>query len=352
MANPIILLSAALQVMKDHGTSYITVDNGGTGFTYNAADVIINAFNTAPGQIGGGEKAINYKTIGGQSIADFISRLKTELKAHNHTNLDVLNQITEEMLQKWNDKQDAIGFAPLDSAKKGQPDGYAPLNSDGKITNAFLPDNYASNRPFAVVDTIDERDALPDVKEAMLVLVNEVETTNPLDPSGPKIKQPILYYCKSTVPTVVWIPYVTINNTNATLTWDILAGKPTSNVADIDDAVTKAHTHANATVLDLLSANSDGKLMYNSDVISVGMNGARRMSVFNQKVESLSETFIIDTRFDPTKDTLWKVQYNGIKLIEVEDFTFDRDSKTITFLNNFKPSINKNLTITKFSIIS
>ena len=352
MANPIILLNAALQVMKDHSTSYITVDSGGTGFTYSASDTIINAINNAPGQIGGGSNSLNYKTIGGQSITDFITRLRNELKAHSHTNLDVLNQITEELLEKWTNKQDTIGFVPENSAKKGQPDGYAPLNNEGKIIKQFLPDNYASNRPFAVVNTIAERDALPDIKEAMLVLVNEVDTPNPLDPSGPTIKQPILYYCKTVQPTVVWIPYVTINNTNAVLNWNIIVGRPTSAVADIDDMVDKAHQHANLDVLNLLSANQEGRLLYNSDVISIGQNGARRISVFNQKVETLSSTFILDNRFNPDKDTLWKIQYSGIKLIDTVDYTFEKATKTITFLNDFTPSINKNLTITKFTMIS
>ena len=350
MANPIILLNAALQVMKDHGTAYITVDTGGIGFTYGAADDLITQINTAPGQIGGGANALNYKTIGGQSVNDFITRLRNELKAHNHTNLDVLNQITEESLTKWNNKQDALSFVPLDSSKKGQPDGYAPLDSEGKITDAFLPTDYASRRPFVSVTTLAERDALPDIKPSMLVLVNEAEVPNPLDPTGPTIKQPVLYYCKTITPAVVWIPYVTINNTSATLAWNIIEGRPTSTIGDIDDMVDKAHEHANINTLNQLSANTEGKLLYKNEVITVGANGARKMAVFAQKVESLSDTFILDNRFDPTKDTLWKVQYNGIKLVETLDYTFVKDTKTITFLNDFKPSINKNLIVTKFEM--
>lgn len=38
----------------------------------------------------------------------------------------------------WNGKQDALGFTPEDSANKGQPDGYAPLNASGKLDNSYL----------------------------------------------------------------------------------------------------------------------------------------------------------------------------------------------------------------------
>lgn len=38
----------------------------------------------------------------------------------------------------WNGKQDALGFTPEDSANKGQPNGYAPLNASGKLDNSYL----------------------------------------------------------------------------------------------------------------------------------------------------------------------------------------------------------------------
>jgi hypothetical protein len=47
------------------------------------------------------------------------------------------------------------------------------------------------------------------------------------------------------------------------LQWSDILGKPTSSVADIDDAVTKRHTHSNKTQLDLISENgTSGNLEY------------------------------------------------------------------------------------------
>ena len=116
--------------------------------------------------------------------------------------------------------------------------------------------------------------------------------------------------------------------------------------------VDKVHEHTNKEVLDKLSANSEGKLIYDNEIIAVGANGARKMSIFSQKVESLSSTFILDAHFDNTVDTLWRVHYNGVKLIETIDYIFDKSSKTITFLNEFQPSINRFIVITKYKKVA
>lgn len=57
---------------------------------------------------------------------------------------------------------------------------------------------------------------------------------------------------------------------DVTLTWAAIVGAPTSLVADIDDAVTKRHAHANLATLDLLS-ELDGKLQYNGAPVAPQM---------------------------------------------------------------------------------
>lgn len=52
------------------------------------------------------------------------------------------------------------------------------------------------------------------------------------------------------------------------LQWDNIQGKPTSTPAQIDQAVTDSHTHANKTVLDLLSEDGDGDLAYDGVKVS------------------------------------------------------------------------------------
>jgi hypothetical protein len=49
--------------------------------------------------------------------------------------------VTDTEKSTWNGKQDALGFTPEDSANKGQPDGYAPLDALGKIDASYLDIN-------------------------------------------------------------------------------------------------------------------------------------------------------------------------------------------------------------------
>lgn len=57
-------------------------------------------------------------------------------------------------------------------------------------------------------------------------------------------------------------------NENFVLNWSAIVGKPTSSAAAIDNAVSKAHTHANLNTLDGLGENQDGDLTLNG--VAVG----------------------------------------------------------------------------------
>lgn len=65
-----------------------------------------------------------------------------------------------------------------------------------------------------------------------------------------------------------WIKLSEFESLDVTLTWAALTNKPTSSVANIDDAVTKRHAHANLATLDKLSENVDGYLTYNANPIA------------------------------------------------------------------------------------
>lgn len=62
--------------------------------------------------------------------------------------------------------------------------------------------------------------------------------------------------------TDAWYKISEAESMDVVLDWDNIVGKPTSAPADIDDAVTKRHTHANKATLDLIS-DQGGALGYN-----------------------------------------------------------------------------------------
>ena len=63
--------------------------------------------------------------------------------------------------------------------------------------------------------------------------------------------------------TTTWIKIAEHESLDLILEWSALRHKPTSAVADIDDAVSKKHTHANKTQLDKIGEDGDGLLTYN-----------------------------------------------------------------------------------------
>lgn len=58
-----------------------------------------------------------------------------------------------------------------------------------------------------------------------------------------------------------WHKVTEYESLDLVLSWNNITGKPSSSVANIDDAVAKRHSHANKAVLDLLTA-PDGQLLY------------------------------------------------------------------------------------------
>lgn len=62
--------------------------------------------------------------------------------------------------------------------------------------------------------------------------------------------------------TSAWIKISESESMDITLSWAALTGAPSSTPAAIDDAVTKRHSHANATELDKIGEDGDGNLTY------------------------------------------------------------------------------------------
>lgn len=69
------------------------------------------------------------------------------------------------------------------------------------------------------------------------------------------------------VATTAWHKVSEFESMDVTLTWDAIQGRPTSTVAKIDDAVAKAHVHANKAQLDKIGEDADGVLQYNGAYI-------------------------------------------------------------------------------------
>ena len=55
------------------------------------------------------------------------------------------------------------------------------------------------------------------------------------------------------------------------LQWSNIQGRPSSDVASIDDAVNKRHSHTNKTQLDKISEDANGNLTYGGTYPRAGL---------------------------------------------------------------------------------
>lgn len=68
-----------------------------------------------------------------------------------------------------------------------------------------------------------------------------------------------------------WTKISEVESMDLNLTWEALLNKPTSSVAAIDDAVAKAHVHANKAVLDDLADDGAGVLKYKGAYVGAAL---------------------------------------------------------------------------------
>ena len=68
-----------------------------------------------------------------------------------------------------------------------------------------------------------------------------------------------------------WTKISEVESMDLNLTWEALLNKPTSSVAAIDNAVAKAHVHANKAVLDDLADDGAGVLKYKGAYVGAAL---------------------------------------------------------------------------------
>lgn len=140
--------------------------------------------------------------------------------------------VSDEDKTNWNNKQDPLGFVPEDSSNKGKNNGYAGLDANGKIYLAHLPDESRGTTFF--VASIAERDSLTGL----------IPTDRSYITDGEMKGNTYIWDGAN------WLLEADADWENINLDWGNIVNRPSSSQADIDDAVTKRHTHTNKTALD------------------------------------------------------------------------------------------------------
>lgn len=112
-----------------------------------------------------------------------------------------------------------------------------------------------------IVADITERNALNPTANIM-VLVRDAT-------GDPTVNAGAATYIYDTTNSL-WVKIAEYESLDLSITWDNLQGKPNSLPADIDDAVSKKHTHANKTQLDKIDENAEGYMTYNGVMPHIG----------------------------------------------------------------------------------
>jgi hypothetical protein len=74
--------------------------------------------------------------------------------------------------------------------------------------------------------------------------------------------------------TTSWVKASESESMDVVLQWSSITGRPTSAVADIDDAVTKRHAHANLAQLDKIGEDGGGSMTYNGAPVGANWTSA------------------------------------------------------------------------------
>ena len=116
-----------------------------------------------------------------------------------------------------------------------------------------------------VIPNIAARDALKLTANTMALVLDATG-----DLTGLVSKGGAMYLWS--IDTLTWTKVSEYESMDMSLKWGSIDGKPSSTVADIDLAVTNSHTHSNKTLLDKLTADVDGNLMYDSKYASTNFS--------------------------------------------------------------------------------
>lgn len=314
-----------LRTMNLNINKYIAINEAGDGFVFKGVEDLITDVNNS-----GGAANLNATKIDGKTIEEFINDLKSDFKVHEHANKDVLDTITNEKVQSWDSKQDAIGYVPEDLAKKGVAEGYASLDNTGKIPLEQLP---AITKETLVVEDSNAKNALTvdQVYPGLQCLVLDDDSAKPDE-------QSVLYICvKITGTEITWAAIAKLDPDNVTISWDNIIGRPSSSVQDIDDAVAKKHKHDNINTLNKIGVDSEDRLTYNGTVVAFSDNpiGVLRSCVITASSDNQTVFMLTDPsyNFDKDKDNIIAVYYSGLRVPD-SNYDFSKDSGNLTLKNN------------------
>lgn len=136
--------------------------------------------------------------------------------------------------------------------------GVAHAIGNTAMINSLISSALSSSNALEVVADITARDALSLVSNT-IVLVEDASADATVASGA------ALYIYKASNTTFSKI--AEYESLDITLSWSLIQGRPASTPADIDDAVSKRHAHANIATLNKFSEDGDGDASYDGNAV-------------------------------------------------------------------------------------
>jgi hypothetical protein len=154
---------------------------------------------------------------------------------------------------------DAIYFI----APAGSPAGYMEIYVVNSVGTASRHTPLKSEIDSWIASAVGSRNALLPLTTAKWVYVIDATADSTVTVGGAT-------YLYNPAGAGSWVKSSEAESMDVILSWANITGKPTSAVADIDDAVAKRHTHTNITQLNKIGEDAGGNMTYNGSLVSTG----------------------------------------------------------------------------------
>lgn len=134
------------------------------------------------------------------------------------------------------------------------------LNSDD--VQAMINFSLSSFSSLKVVADIAARDALAPTANVMVLVKNATGDATVSSGAASYVYE---------LATTTWTKVAEYESLDVVLQWANIQGKPTSTVAELDDAAAKRHSHLNKTQLDKIGEDGSGNFQYNGAYPQAGL---------------------------------------------------------------------------------
>lgn len=135
----------------------------------------------------------------------------------------------------------------------------AKMIGNSTMINALIDAKISGLGAMEIVADIAARDALT-LTSNVMVLVQDASADATVTAGA------ALYAYK--LSTTSFIKVSEYESMDVVVNWADVQNRPSSPIGDIDDAVTKRHTHTNKAQLDKITEDGDGDLVYNGNAVA------------------------------------------------------------------------------------